>query len=270
MDIIDVHAHAFPDALAESAIQFIETDVKKNLGIDYQAYTRGTITEHIESMNEAGITISVINSIATKPSQVTKITDWSTGIMSERIVPFASIHPDFDDYDAEIKRIKSLGIKGIKLHPYYQRFNIDDPKMLPIYDKLAEHDLIVQFHAGYDIGFIKDSRAAPQRILNIHQEVPELKIIAAHFGGYDDWHSVRQFLLNKKIFLETSFTLFKLKPGELEELIESHDDDFILFGTDSPWISPKDIVNKVKRLNISPIKKEKLFFKNARQLLALS
>ena len=44
---------------------------------------------------------------------------------------FGAMHPDFEDHAAELKRIKALGLKGIKIHPVYQGVDLDD---IPEYD----------------------------------------------------------------------------------------------------------------------------------------
>lgn len=50
----------------------------------------------------------------------------------------------------ELDRIKALGLKGVKLHPDYQRFLVDDPRCIPIYEKISRLGLITVFHTGLD------------------------------------------------------------------------------------------------------------------------
>ena len=63
-------------------------------------------------MDRAGIRRAIVCSVATRPEQVAKITDWSASIASDRLVPFASIHPDFAAPEAEVERIASGGPPG--------------------------------------------------------------------------------------------------------------------------------------------------------------
>ena len=43
----------------------------------------------------------------------------------------AAWHQDVSDIQAEMDDIQRRGLRGIKLHPDFQHFYIDDPKMLP-------------------------------------------------------------------------------------------------------------------------------------------
>jgi len=85
-------------------------------------------------MKRAGISKSVVLSIATKPTQTENINNWSAEIQDEEIIAFGSIHPDYENWKAELFRIKNMGLKGIKFHPDYQKFFVDDKKMFPIYE----------------------------------------------------------------------------------------------------------------------------------------
>jgi len=64
MQIIDFHTHAFPDNIAERAIQKLEIKSKA------KAYLNGTIDDLLRSMDKNGITRSVLCNIATRPEQL--------------------------------------------------------------------------------------------------------------------------------------------------------------------------------------------------------
>jgi predicted TIM-barrel fold metal-dependent hydrolase len=262
--IIDIHTHAFPDFLAERAIQSLEAT-----SYGEEAHLNGTISDLLKSMDRAGIEISVICSIATTPKQVPSITKWSQEIASDRIVPFPSIHPDYADFREEIARIKDLGLKGIKMHPQYQGFNLDEDRAMPIYEALAGHGLILTIHAGFDISFPDDPSASPDKTAKIIERFPELTIIACHFGGWRQWDEVRRHLAGKDLHFETSFTIGDLPDEKILELTHIHGEDKIVFGTDSPWRDQAESVEEMNALLISDEAREKIFHKNAEKLLGL-
>ena len=125
MRIIDFHTHAFPDDIARRAISKLEENS------NVPAETDGTVAGLIRLMDKCGIEKSLIMSIATKAKQFTPILDWSVGIRTDRIIPFASVYPDSPTIAEEVAAIKAAGIKGIKLHPMYQNFNVDDRRVFP-------------------------------------------------------------------------------------------------------------------------------------------
>ena len=145
MKIIDFHTHIFPDALANRAMD----SLKKNAKGEYMPVHDFTCKGLISAMNNFGIDISVVMPVATKHTHSDKNMDWGLEIASDRVIPFAGLFPD-DNWKANVDRAVSLGYKGIKLHPEYQNFILDDPVMLKRYDYALNKGLIILFHVGYD------------------------------------------------------------------------------------------------------------------------
>jgi hypothetical protein len=88
--VLDSHAHAFPDRIAAGAIEVLTAEA---LWMPVQAHHDGTVAGLLGCMDDAGIDRVILCSVATRPAQVPKITDWSASIAGERVIPFASIHP---------------------------------------------------------------------------------------------------------------------------------------------------------------------------------
>ena len=141
---IDSHIHIFPDPLAPKVIP------KLAAVSGYDNQTDGTLSSTLEKMREWGVDKGVFLNIATKPSQQKSINDFCASIASDTVIPFGSVHPDAPDWEAELERIAALGLKGIKLHPDYQGFDMDEPRVLPIFQKARDLDLCVVVHAGFD------------------------------------------------------------------------------------------------------------------------
>ncbi|MCX8027466.1 MAG: amidohydrolase family protein [Thermodesulfovibrionales bacterium] len=262
--IIDFHTHAFPDSL------YIRAMSKLTEHATVKAYLDGSLTSLLKSMDTAGISKSVLCNIATRSGQFQSIISWCKEIQSQRIIPLPSIHPADEQWDRRISEIANEGFKGIKLHPYYQDFVIDAKEMIPIYKRLAQEDLFLVMHTGFDIAFDRIRIADPIKVINLLNEVPDLKLITTHFGGWDDWEEVDKHIIGRKIYMEISFSLEILDNKVAESMIMRHPSEYILFGTDSPWTDQIQAVNKVKSLNIPDFIKEKITYKNALRLLHLS
>jgi predicted TIM-barrel fold metal-dependent hydrolase len=221
-------------------------------------------------MDHAGIEKSVICSIATKPTQSMPILQWSQSIASARIIPFASVHPDDPEITATVKLIKASGIKGIKMHPYYQRFIFNEKRMYPFYEAIVSSGLIFICHTGFDIAFPHDRIVDPEKISDIVKRFPEMQFVATHFGAWRDWEEVEKHLIGREIYLEISYTMGILPDEKMAALLSRHPGDFLLFGTDSPWEDQKTAVEHLNSLRITDILKEKMLFTNAKRLLRLT
>ena len=281
--IIDMHTHIFPDNISAVVVE----KLSRQAGIS--AFTDGTLDGLKKSMDAAQIDCSVILPVATNTGQVEKINS-SAAALNEKfsgdgIISFGCIHPDFTNYREELRRVKSHGLKGIKIHPVYQDINLDDVKFLRILDRAAELDLIVVTHAGLDIGFPGVVRCSPQMISNVLKEVGEFKFILAHMGGWKNWNDVLKILGGTKIFIDTSFSTGKIIPrndfhweaddlkllttAQFMEFVKIFGAEKILFGTDSPWTSATPSIDFIKNLPLAAEDKNKILGLNAQKLLEL-
>jgi len=259
--IIDFHTHAFPKIIAAKAIPTLERAGK------IMADHEGTVDSLLESMDTASIEKSVICSIATHPSQFEPIFTWSTSIQSERIIPLPSVHPDDHKLLEHLTQIQAAGFLGIKMHPYYQKFFLDEERLFPLYQALSDLGLLLVVHCGYDIAFEKTRLADPARILKIHRSFPELKLVTTHLGGWNIWDEVNSLLIGKNIIMELSFALNYLSRKTAKRMLENHPHEYLLFGSDSPWDNQLACIQRLQKLGLTDALLEAILYTNGKHLL---
>jgi uncharacterized protein len=262
MNIIDFHAHIFPDNLAQRAI-----DSLLHYSPESRAFTDGTLGGLRKSMRESGVTRCVLLPIATKPSQVKTINATCKTLMSDDCVPFGTLYPESEDFEDEIAALTSLHVKGIKFHPEYQNFYIDNPRFFRMYDALQSSAMIVVFHAGKDPGPFTCDHALPPAFATIHRNFPRLTMVAAHMGGWKVWDDVKKHILGSSLYFDTAAVREFMAPEEFIRLARKHGTHRILFGTDSPWFDQGADIRWIDSLKITQEEKERIFFKNAETLL---
>lgn len=263
MQIIDFHAHAFPDAVAPRAIPLLEQEGHVT------AMTDGTTAGLLESMDAAGIDRSVVASIATKPQQFEPILKWSTAIASDRLLPFPSVHPEAEDPVGEVRRIAEQGFRGIKMHPYYQDFDLDEERLLPLYRAVAEEGLALLMHTGFDIAFERIRKADPVRVVRVLDAVADLRLVTSHWGAWEDWDEVERHLLGRPVWMDVSFALQFHPPERSRDWILAHPKEYILFGTDSPWSEQAATLDYVRSLGLDADLETAILGGNAMRLLGL-
>lgn len=256
MKVIDFHAHIFNDKIAHLAIENLEKHYKMPW------HGKGTFEDMREQFNKSGFYKAVIFSTPTKPAQTVINNDFLFDITDEEFIVFGSVHPDYEDVAGEIKRVKNKGLKGFKFHPDFQRFNIDDNKALHMYEEIGS-DYPIVFHVGdKELDF-----SAPERLSKVLEIFPEHKFVAAHMGGYSVWETDAKYLIGKKLWIDTSSTMWELSKEKMVEIIKKHGADRVLFGTDYPAV---DLVEEYERFcafDISDEDKEKILYTNAAKLL---
>ena len=112
-------------------------------------------------------------------------------------------------------------------------------------------------------------RSSPDRMAKVMQKFPKLKIIAAHFGGFELWDEVKKHLLGKDIYLDTSFFFHFLPKEEIKSMILSHPKDRLLFGTDFPIVDQKKDIDFLNDFDIPQDLKNRIFSLNAKNILSL-
>ncbi|MDR3088655.1 MAG: amidohydrolase family protein [Desulfobulbaceae bacterium] len=259
--LIDIHTHAFPDAIAPATVAHLAAEAH------IPAWADGTVAGLLASMDAAGIEQSVVCSIATKPAQFAAILLWCQTIRSERLIPFPSLHPRDDRLLLHLRELIDAGFAGVKMHSYYQDYDLDDPALDEFHGALAEAGLILVIHAGFDFAFPRQRRADPERILRLGRRLPKLKLIATHMGGWEDWNQVEAHLVGQPVYLETSLALDSLPAERLRRMLLAHPADYLLFGTDSPWTGQKESLAKLAALGLPDTLLTKITSENARKLL---
>ena len=264
MEITDFHAHAFPDNLAARAIPLLEEESSTKANLD------GTVSSLLDSMDKAGISRSVVVSIATNANQYDSILRWSLSIASERIMPFPSVHPDDPEIMVHIDQIANSGCRGIKMHPYYQEFTLDEERMEPIYKRIQLNDLVLLMHTGFDMAFDRIRVADPARIIHVVEMFPDLKLVTSHLGAWQDWDRVERHLLGKPVYMDVSYTLPFLETAKVKEFLLSHPAEYLLFGTDTPWGNQEKDLRAFRGMDLGERRTKALFHENAARLLVNS
>ena len=278
--IIDFHTHTFPDSIAARAVDSLSKEAH------IIAHTDGTVSGLINSMDKGGIDMSVLLPVATNSGQVEGINDKAFRINEkyhDRLITFGCIHPEYSRYKEELRRLKNEGIKGIKIHPVYQKTDIDSKPFLDIIYAACENDLIVITHAGLDIGFPGVVNCSPKMCRNVINNIGEFKFVLAHMGGWRNWDEVPLYLEDTTAYLDTSFSSGRIqalsdgywddkdkamldKEG-FKKLVNAFGSNRILFGSDSPWSSQKEAAEYIRSLGLSDEDLDNIMYSNTAKLL---
>ena len=166
MKITDSHAHIFPQKIALKASGATGKFYGIEMNHDGMAHTLAN------ELDAAGIGRALVCSPATTAHQVSSINDFIAEKCKKypQFFGVATLHPDLDDPAQEIERIETLGLHGVKFHPDFQQFRIDDEKMFATYKILEEKGIPVLFHTGdkrYDF-------SGPIRLMKVIERFPDL------------------------------------------------------------------------------------------------
>lgn len=263
MRIADVHTHVFPEALAEKASRSI---------CDFYGAAPGhhaSIDRLLELEKEADVEVCLICSSAANAGQVAHTNDFlgTTAAAHPECLGLGTLFPGMPNYEEELDRIESYGLRGIKIHPDMQRVALDDPKSIEMYRACAKRGMVVLLHMGDD----RYDFSAPARLLNLKRKVPDLIAIAAHFGGYQSWQASAACPQPEGVWYDTSSSLMFLSDDDAKRMLDAFGTERFLFGTDFPMWTPKTEVQRLldRKLGLSQRELEAIFYGNFARLFHL-
>lgn len=259
--IIDFHTHAFPEKIAKPTIEKLSYTAG---GLIPQ--TDGTIDGLKAVMKRDGTDKSVVLAIATNEKQQKAVNDFIKSQESDNIIPFGSVYPWAEDALDELERIKAMGMKGIKFHPEYQNFYVDDEKIKPLYKKASQLGFIILFHAGEDIGFPAPYHATPERLRKAAKWI-DSPMVCAHWGGANMGEEVMKHLCDIPVYFDTAFGYASMPKPRAQRILDKKGVDWFLFGSDCPWHAPNWDMGMLETLGLSSEEKEKIYHLNAEMLL---
>lgn len=267
MPIVDAHCHVYPPKIAEKAVDsvgdFYLVPMQKASSRDDTV--SGTV-DHLLGITEGSpISHFIVHSVAVKPHNVRSINDFIASQCAARpgLFGFMAMHQDLPDPEVEIERACKLGLRGIKLHPDTQRVNLDDPRLMHVYEIAEDRHLPLIIHTGdyrYDFSH-------PRRMKNVLHTFPNLIVDAAHFGGWSVYDLAVEYMEDESCFMDVSSAMTYLGRRRTRELIELYGADRILFGSDFPMWHPVKELEFLTSLGLSASEYEKITWHNAERFL---
>lgn len=262
MSIIDTHAHIYPDAVALKAAASISEFY------DIPICENGTLGALLERGDKAGISRFLVHSVAVTWKRVLSVNDYlmrAVSLHPERLIGFGTMHPDYPDVRGELQRIKAGGLKGVKLHPDFQRFLLDGPKAVALFEEMADLSMPLLTHTG-------DPRypfSEPGRMARALDAVPTLKVICAHLGGWSVWEDGWKALAHRPgVWVDTSSSLYALSPEQAVELIHRYAPGHVFFGSDYPMWDPGAEVERFLKLPLAESEQEDILHRNFERFLS--
>ena len=188
----------------------------------------------------SGIGRCVVLCAATTPGQVVPANDYAVTLQRDHpeVTAFGTLHPGYEAWESQLERLKAAGIRGLKLHPDFQHFWLDDPRLLPMFEA-AQDDFIFLFHIGDSVPPEKNP-SCPYKLAALLDRFPRLRCIAGHLGGYHQWEHSLKALVGRDVWLDTSSCTPFIQPDLLKAILRKHPQDRILFGSDYPLYDPGD------------------------------
>ncbi len=263
MEIIDAHAHIYPEKIAAKATDTIGIfyDIKMEM-------PAGTAEQLLEDGRRAGVSRYVVHSVATTAHQVRSINEFIKKEVEKHpeFIGFITLHQDlsFEEIKSEVEWAITHGMRGIKLHPDFQKFNVDDEAAEKFY-RAAEGKLPILLHIGDD----RYEYSKPSRLVKMAKKYPNVTFIAAHFGGYRCWSDASLYRGLENVYFDTCSSLPFISAEEAKKIIDMLGAERFFFATDFPMWDATAELERFYKIPLIDTEREMILSKNIKKLLKL-
>lgn len=262
--VINSHCHIYPEKIASKAVigirDFYDLDMSLN----------GKIDGLLEDGAKVGTVHYLIHSVATTPKQVKSINEFiSDEVKSHEnlFTGFGTLHPDSEDMQGDFNHLLDLGLKGVKLHPDFQRFALNEERAFKMGEIINEGDVPVLIHCGdYRYNY-----SNPEQLKPFLEKFPDMTIIGAHFAGWSLWEKATEMLAGTpNLYVDLSSSLYDLSPETAKKLIYAYGVDRVLWGSDYPMWESESEMELFNKIDLTDEERSKILYDNAYKLLNLN
>lgn len=258
--IIDAHTHVWPDKIAHRALSANGT------GFDHVG--DGTLSGLRATMAAAGVDRSVVLGVANDAAAVEKVCRFSASIAAPDVIPLGSIHVDLP-VEENVRLLRENSLVGIKVHPLYQGFGLDDARLVERLDALDDGMLVV-VHVGTGGDGRPVAGSTPPLLRDLAHAVPHLNVVACHFGGYHHLEEAFEVVCGSGVLVDTSWppSLGEIAPQRVRDFIAHHGADKVVFASDWPTADPAREIQVIRDLGLAPDDTDQVLGLNLAGILA--
>jgi len=277
--IVDAHTHIFPPEVNENREAFIERDPWFAHLYGHPLARVATAEDMIHSMEIAGFAQSIACGFPwSDPGLCLFHNDYMAecaSCYSWRIPWLGTVAPLDPGATKEAERCFELGASGIgELNADGQGFDFRQPERLaPLVEVCLAHDKPIMFHTSEPLGHVYPGKgtASPEKFLQFLIAYPELRVVAAHWGGglpfYELMPEIRLQTANLVYDSGASTKLYRF--DVFRSVIDVVGHERVLFGSDYPVLKQRRFLRSVLQAGLSDDELPAILEKNARRVYGL-
>ena len=261
--VINAHCHIYPDKIASKAVKGIRDFYDLDMSLN------GRTDDLIRNGSRVGVVHYLVHSVATTPKQVKSINEFISYEVKAHdglFTGFGTLHPDSEDIKGDVAYLKELGLKGVKLHPDFQLFALNEEKAFKLGEAINDAGLPVLIHCG-DFRY---NYSNPEQLMPFLEKFPDMTVIGAHFAGWSMWEKATEQLAGTpNLYVDLSSSLYALSPETALELIHAYGADRVLWGTDYPMWDSVSEMEYFDKIDLTQQERSQILYENAAKLLGL-
>jgi predicted TIM-barrel fold metal-dependent hydrolase len=187
------------------------------------------------------------------------------------LIPFGSINLTLPDWEDDIRRChETFHMPGVRLHPTYHGYTLDDPRFAKLLELASVRGLVVQLVPSVESKphFLLNPRLAQLEMGPLKDKIaaiPHLKVVVANgYRNVDD--KVTQSLLPLRP-IHFDFSRAETTK-DVRQLIAMASSDQVVFGSGMPLRDVDPVILKMQQAQLTDDNRQAVTMKNANRLIA--
>lgn len=281
---IDAHTHAFRRddlAVLGERLVLLDSSLDDTDPHKWQLSGNGTLRDLVKRERAVGADRFILLPMTAKTGRIEELNRWAAKGAAEypEVIPFAIMHPA-GQVERDLELALDLGLKGVKLHPYIQRFDLGHPGLKLLLELVAEAGLPVILdtlhlsgllaakpHLEPIVKMLNQRGCEPEEIAALASAHPRVRIIAAHGGSLYGWHRLGPLMGLDNVYFDLSYLCGLIDPGEMVKIIREKGVERVIYGSDAPWRDPAVMRQWFEDLDLSAGEREQIAAGNIMSLL---
>lgn len=277
--IVDAHTHIFPAEVNDRKDVFLGRDPWFGELYGHPLARVVTAEEMVHSMEVAGFAQSIACGFPwSDPGLCRMHNDYmheSSRHFPGRLPWLATVAPLDPGAGQEAERCFELGAVGIgELNADGQGFDFRQPEQLaPLVEVCLAHDRPIMFHTSEPLGHTYPGKgtASPEKFIQFLQAFPDLRVVAAHWGGglpfYELMPEIRLATANLVYDSGASTKLYRF--DVFRSVIDVVGHERVLFGSDYPVLKQRRFLRSVLQAGLNDDELPAILETNARRVYCL-
>jgi uncharacterized protein len=188
----------------------------------------------------------------------------------ELLVPFGSINPTLPDWEDELRRChQGYGMPGIRLHPNYHGYQLDDPVFARLLELVASQRMIVQLavkmedeRTMHPLLRVDPVELAP--LAALVRQIPGLRLVLLNALGVLRGEALTDLVAAGDVHVEISMLE---GVGGVGKLLEQIPRERILFGSHAPFFYFESALLKLDESPLGDTERDAVRSGNAGRLI---
>jgi uncharacterized protein len=278
--IIDIHTHAFPNAVRQTRQRFFQNEPAFELLYASPKPVLAGASETIAMMDAQGVDKSVIFGFPWRnPDTFKRNNDYILEAVArypDRLIGFCCLDPTHRDAPAEVERCLRAGLSGVGELAFYAS-GIDAgclESLDPIMALAKSYNRPVMLHTNEPVGHCYPGKSPNTlaQISTLVRRFSQNRIILAHWGGGIFFYALLKKQMRAElanVWFDTAASPYLYRPDIYRLALEIAGTDKILLGSDFPLLEPQRYFKEMDQAGLTAEQRRAVCGDNAAGLLGL-